>query len=84
MPEYMTKLVLHYAPGILVVLKRNDCRGRLAGWSNQPKHGTNCGCHGKHTIWTTVGKPVIVSNEEASWCLEQSFINRELAHRESA
>lgn len=76
MSEILTKtpLVMHYAPGILVVLKRNHCRGRLAGWSTQPKHGSNCGCNGQHTTWTTVGKPVIVTNEEATWCLERSWI----------
>jgi hypothetical protein len=71
------KLLLHYAPGILIVLKRNPCRGRLAGWSASPKHGPNCGCHGSHETYLTTGHAYWLKDHEVPWCLELSWIKHD-------
>jgi hypothetical protein len=77
------KLVLHYAPGVLVVLKRNNCRGRLAGWSSLPKHGPNCGCSGSQETFTTTGYAYWLKSDEVGWCLERSWVDRRRAKVES-
>jgi hypothetical protein len=76
----MTKLVLHYAPGILAILKRQPCPGQKTG--SGIGHST-CGCDQNHDIYRIVNATLLQPGEQA-WCLEQSFTNRELAHRESA
>ena len=77
----MTKLVLHYAPGILAILKQERCPGQDV-FGDRVGHNT-CGCDKNHLIHRIVNVTVLQDGEQA-WCLQQSFINRELAHRESA
>jgi hypothetical protein len=64
----MTKLVMHYAPGILAILKREPCTMH-----------ESCSCDIHKIVNVTLLQP-----GEQTWCLQQSFINRQLAHRESA
>jgi hypothetical protein len=77
----MTKLVLHYAPGILAILKREPCPGQKSGFGGI-QH-SSCGCDQNHDIYRIVNVTVLQPGEQ-TWCLQQSFINRQLAHRESA
>ena len=78
----MTKLVLHYAPGIIAILKQESCPGHQFGGFGGISHG-NCGCDKNHLIHRIVNITVLQPGEQA-WCLEQSFTNRQPAHRESA
>jgi hypothetical protein len=67
------RLLVHYAPGILFVLQRRPCGGRLAGWSSLPKHGSNCGCHGSRVIETFVAAAELTVDEQ-EWCLERCWL----------
>jgi hypothetical protein len=69
----MTKLVMQYArsgglPNIIVILKREPCTVHKS-----------CSCDIYRIVNVTLLQP-----GEQTWCLQQSFTNRELAHRESA
>jgi hypothetical protein len=70
----MTKLVMHYAPGVLAVLKRHDCPGQYTSFSPKRMHST-CGCDSDHQIFTIAGVTVL-QNGEQSWCLERSWIHQ--------
>lgn len=59
----MTKLVMHYTPGVLVVLKREPCPTSLDKFRRAYPHGPNC-CNGTHVKWRTVGRPVLVAEGE--------------------
>jgi len=81
----MTKLVMHYAPGgILAILKREPCPGqRATGFINGKRVHNSCACDTSHQIHRIVNVTVL-QDDEQGWCLERSWINRELAHQERA
>jgi hypothetical protein len=78
----MTKLVMHYAPGILAILKREPCPGHKVGGFGAIGHAS-CGCDQNHQIHRIVNVTLLEPGEQA-WCLQQSWTNRQLAHKESA
>lgn len=69
------KLIMHYVPDILVILKRSDCPGRKAGWSSDLRHYAFCGCDKNHHKFTIV-KASWLQDDEASWCLERCWVPR--------
>lgn len=67
-------LLVHYAPGMLVVLRREPCKGQRGAWGIQ--HST-CPCDKKDkTLYLTAGLHLLQGDEQA-WCLERSWIPRE-------
>jgi hypothetical protein len=66
-----TKLVLHYAPGILALLKTEPCAGKRNGYGIG--HGS-CGCGQNHVIHRIVNV-TLLKDEEQTWCLQQCLIN---------
>jgi hypothetical protein len=69
-------LSVHYSPGVLAVLRREPCPGRLSGWNTTPGHGPTCGCYGARHKFVVVKVSGLRPGEE-SWCLERSWIPRE-------
>ena len=66
-------LIMHYAPGLLAILRREPCPGRLAGKiGNQVKHGSNCGCNKSRQIFTFVSASEVLDDEKSE-CLELSW-----------
>lgn len=70
------RLVMHYAPGVLVMLRREPCPGRLAGWSSQPKHGPNCGCDRNHDVYKFISATEVLDDMKPG-LLELSWIRRD-------
>jgi hypothetical protein len=65
--DVQPKLLLHYAPGgILVILKHNSCVG--------DDHRIIHGCDGATHTYTTVINVGVLQAGEEKWCLEQSWI----------
>lgn len=65
------RLVMHYAPGVLAVLRREDCPGQsvFGHWG----HNNNCGCDSNHQIFKIVNIR-IVPDDEKPGLLEMSWI----------
>ena len=67
----MTKLVMHYAPGILALLKTDPCPGQRNGYGIGH---SNCPCDHDHTMHRIVNI-TLLNDEEQAWCLQQCLIN---------
>lgn len=68
------KLVMHYAPDFLIVLRRDDCPGRTLTWGAHGHRLGHTGCCDKnhHTYRLVRAHPV--STDEAGWCLERCWV----------
>lgn len=65
------RLVMHYAPGVLAVLRRETCPGQKV-FGERIGHNT-CGCDNQHQIFRIVNIR-IVSDDEKPGLLELSWI----------
>lgn len=70
------KLVLHYSPGILTVLRRDPCPGQNLGPHGGHGH-SSCGCDRNQDIFKIAGRPYVLQPGEETWCLDGCWINRE-------
>lgn len=68
----MTKLIMHYAPGIIAILRQEPCPGQRAGWSGI-MHST-CGCDHDHLIHRIVNLTIQPDDEPLR--LQRSRIKR--------
>jgi hypothetical protein len=64
--SFAPSLSVHYAPGMLVVLKRHGCKS----W-NHGKHRHECG----KAVETVAGLHLLQGDEQA-WCLERSWVKK--------
>lgn len=65
------RLVMHYAPGVLVVLRREPCPGQKGGFGGIMH--SSCGCDKQYQIFRIVNIH-IVSDDEKPGLLELSWI----------
>lgn len=65
------RLVMHYTPGVLAVLKREDCPGQKSAWGGVMH--SSCGCDQHHQIFRIVNIRIVSDNEKPG-LLEMSWI----------
>lgn len=68
------RLIMHYSPGILTVLRRDPCPGH-----DMPFGGvghSHC-CDRNRDIFKIAGRPYVLQPDEETWCLNGCWINRE-------
>lgn len=68
------RLVMHYAPGVLAVLRRETCPGQKSSFGGI-MHNV-CGCDKHHQIFKIVNIR-IVPDDEKPGLLEMSWIRRD-------
>ena len=58
-------LLVHYAPGMLVVLRQRSCQNHYA----HPERAESCPPN-----FTIAEPPYLLQDDEQGWCLERSWI----------
>lgn len=58
----MTKLIMHYAPGIIAILRQEPCPGQEVFGDHHIGHNT-CGCDRDHLIHRIVNLSVLDDDE---------------------